>query len=62
MFESYFLKHHREDLAEILQEEQDVEQHYPVFVKYVWVWCVVVKCGGGVKCCCVAMVWNVVVV
>ncbi|MPC98003.1 DNA helicase MCM9 [Portunus trituberculatus] len=35
VFESFFLKHHREDLMEILEEEQDVEQHYPVFVKCV---------------------------
>ncbi|XP_045125419.1 DNA helicase MCM9-like isoform X2 [Portunus trituberculatus] len=34
VFESFFLKHHREDLMEILEEEQDVEQHYPVFVNF----------------------------
>ncbi|XP_063846582.1 DNA helicase MCM9-like [Scylla paramamosain] len=34
VFESYFLKHHRQDLTEILEEQQDVEQHYPVFVNF----------------------------
>lgn len=42
VFEAYFLKHHREDLTEILEEKEDVEMHYPVFVKCVVVVLVVV--------------------
>lgn len=35
VFEAYFLKHHRDDLVEILEAKEDVELHYPVAVKWV---------------------------